>query len=854
MRLGEYEVVRPIATGGMGAVFEVSHLGTRARYAAKIVKDARDERARERFKREAQLLARVDRHPGIVKIHSFGETPEGSLYMVLDLVRGESLEAKLAREERLPARAAAKIARSVASALGAAHALGVVHRDVKPSNILIESSGEPRLTDFGIAAARDLERLTRTGAFVGTAAYASPEQVSGKPVTSASDVFSLGAVLHEMLAGRPPIVSSNPLQLFAELASDEPIPDVRALRPEVPAPLAAVLVRALEKDAARRYPDAATLAAELAAFLEGRPTTVETPRAGGRSLALGGALAAAVLGGFAFAAFVLGGESREGRDRARLAALETVARASPGASDALSLLAARGAIAVAAESSRAISWETCASGARAALALHDGASALELSGRALERAPAERREELALLHARARFEEGGAADALEELARLGSGEARRLRAHLLLTEGRFPELERLPGDDPFVAGARALARARRDGDVKRARREIDKASAGGAALDCALDLVAARAIIADLDELTHGEDPELIQLLSGEGDRLRKPLVQVRELLEAAHRAPRYVATPDVLAIADRSLFYIGRAYLAVAGGFTDEDTKLVLGFEKTVFLYAREDDVATGLIQARVEAMTGDIGDESQARRRRFLEGYLDRSSGELPSRLAQTIAALAMYRVLEDRWDPRAALARVERILGRLRDDGSTNERTTARGRVEDLAGELALREATVEPARGAQLLERAAAHLAAARKVVPEGTPDQGLTRNLACLSVELALARGDLDGADAELRSKDALDVRFLAGELLRLRGKPAEARPVLEQAEQEIFSPDADVRKAFFRGDVAIALALVDVAQRRPGARERLGEVYGRREESPTVLPWIDRDARKALGE
>src|SRR5579862_9274226 len=125
MKLGEYEVVRPIATGGMGAVFEVSHLGTGARYAAKIVKDAKDARARERFKREAELLARVDRHPGIVKIHSFAETRDGSLYMILDLVRGESLEAKLAREERLPALAAARIARSVASALGAAHALGV---------------------------------------------------------------------------------------------------------------------------------------------------------------------------------------------------------------------------------------------------------------------------------------------------------------------------------------------------------------------------------------------------------------------------------------------------------------------------------------------------------------------------------------------------------------------------------------------------------------------------------------------------------------------------------------------------------------------------------------------------------
>ncbi len=247
MRLGDHEVVRLIARGGMGAIHEVRHAVTGVRYAAKTVLATDDMRARERFRREAELLARCDRHPGIVKVHSFGDAPDGGLYMILDLVEGEDLDAILRREGRLEPRRAATIARDVARALGAAHALGVVHRDVKPSNILIDKEGRALLTDFGLASARDVERLTRSGMFVGTVQYGSPEQAFAEAAVPASDVFSLGCVLFHLLAGTPPIVVETAMEHLRILTSPGPVGDVRVLAPETPDPLAAIVSAALEK-------------------------------------------------------------------------------------------------------------------------------------------------------------------------------------------------------------------------------------------------------------------------------------------------------------------------------------------------------------------------------------------------------------------------------------------------------------------------------------------------------------------------------------------------------------------------------------------------------------------------------
>src|SRR5262249_37408316 len=133
---------------------------------------------RERFRRESELLARCDRHPGIVKVHALGETSEGLLYIIMDLVEGASLD-RLLEQERLSPRRTAEIYRDVARALGHAHALGIVHRDVKPTNVLLDAQGTPKLTDFGLATTCDLETLTRTKTFVETFLYCAPEQVVG---------------------------------------------------------------------------------------------------------------------------------------------------------------------------------------------------------------------------------------------------------------------------------------------------------------------------------------------------------------------------------------------------------------------------------------------------------------------------------------------------------------------------------------------------------------------------------------------------------------------------------------------------------------------------------------------------
>jgi tetratricopeptide (TPR) repeat protein len=267
---GDYKVERVVARGGMGAVFEVRHRMTGARCAAKTLLRTNSPTSRERFRREAELLARCDRIPGVVKVHTFGETPQGEPYMILDFVDGPSLDARLVDGERLAPRRAATLVRDVARALGAIHVQGMIHRDVKPGNILIDAQGKPWLTDFGLAAARDLDRLTRTGAFVGTIAYAAPEQAGGEPCTPASDVFSLGCVLFHALAGEAPIESDSAMSHMAQLSDPTPIRDVRTVAATVPAPLASIVARCLEKEPERRYETGEELARDLDRFLEGK--------------------------------------------------------------------------------------------------------------------------------------------------------------------------------------------------------------------------------------------------------------------------------------------------------------------------------------------------------------------------------------------------------------------------------------------------------------------------------------------------------------------------------------------------------------------------------------------------------
>src|SRR6476619_316645 len=212
---------------------------------------ADDEDYVERFRREARAVARLS-HPNIVTVIDRGED-EGRQFIVFEYVDGENLKQMVERNGPLPARRAVELGLEMADALAFAHEHGLVHRDVKPQNVLLTPDGEAKMTDFGIARSLDVEHgVTQTGTVLGTSNYLSPEQASGKPVTPATDVYSLGVVLYELLTAEVPFPGEN----FVAVAMkhvNEPVPDITAKRPDVPLRLVAAVERALEKEPARRF-------------------------------------------------------------------------------------------------------------------------------------------------------------------------------------------------------------------------------------------------------------------------------------------------------------------------------------------------------------------------------------------------------------------------------------------------------------------------------------------------------------------------------------------------------------------------------------------------------------------------
>ncbi|MGE0713586.1 MAG: SUMF1/EgtB/PvdO family nonheme iron enzyme [Planctomycetota bacterium] len=263
-RLGGYQVEGELGRGAMGVVYRARDESGRL-VALKVVQGALEPPQRERFQREGELTARL-RHPQILTVHAAGED-QGRPWLAYELVEGaQTLDEAFAQRDL---RERVALVRDLARALGVAHAQGVVHRDVKPDNVLVDAAGRLRVADFGLACAEDLDRMTRSGVAVGTPLYMAPERFRGEDERGSPrvDVWSVGVILYEALTGRLPFEAVDIVSLLAALKRPPAPP--RRLDPAVPRGLEQVCLRALALDPARRHPDAAALADDLDAFLAG---------------------------------------------------------------------------------------------------------------------------------------------------------------------------------------------------------------------------------------------------------------------------------------------------------------------------------------------------------------------------------------------------------------------------------------------------------------------------------------------------------------------------------------------------------------------------------------------------------
>jgi serine/threonine protein kinase/ketosteroid isomerase-like protein len=285
---GKYEIVAPLGAGGMGSVYRARRVLIGDEVAVKVLhtKFVNDETLVERFRREARAAAQLQ-HPNVVTIHDYGEARgrEGFAYIVMELVRGEPLRELLRREGRMTPARAVSLMRDICAGVGAAHRRGIVHRDLKPDNIIVVPADEDnpaervKVVDFGIAKLRDMASddgtLTAAGAVVGTPFYMSPEQCKGEPLGPRADVYSLGALLYEMLAGSPPFNAPSLAGIILKHVSEPPPP----LPPDVQAPadLRHAVARSLSKDPGARQGDASEFSREIQAALNPSANATEQP-------------------------------------------------------------------------------------------------------------------------------------------------------------------------------------------------------------------------------------------------------------------------------------------------------------------------------------------------------------------------------------------------------------------------------------------------------------------------------------------------------------------------------------------------------------------------------------------------
>jgi tRNA A-37 threonylcarbamoyl transferase component Bud32 len=258
MLADRYRLEKRIAAGGMGEVWRATDTLLERVVAVKLLRDslAEDPIVSERFRREALMAAQIS-HPNMAGVFDYVQEHDRP-GIVMEFVDGETLAERLTREGRLPVGDAVRITSALLAALGSAHDMGIVHRDVKPGNVMLTSNGDVKVTDFGIARAASDHTLTETGTVVGTAHYLAPEQVGGAQATPASDLYSVGAILYEMLGGRRPFEAATPIAVAMKRLTEDP-PPIRDLRADVPEPVATVIDRALAREPGDRFASAAEM-------------------------------------------------------------------------------------------------------------------------------------------------------------------------------------------------------------------------------------------------------------------------------------------------------------------------------------------------------------------------------------------------------------------------------------------------------------------------------------------------------------------------------------------------------------------------------------------------------------------